>query len=280
MFGLGHALSLALPGTRAAGPSFIGPLDTVESGLVAAWSIARRLLKSYEGSLIRLRSDASGSPEQNIIYQSNGDLNADSATAFKGSDSVFIRSIYAQAGSVNVGQSVAVNQPPFLFSSIGGKPGMTHNGTSQYLTHTLGISSASSVFIVCKPTATLSGYRGLISSSSSVSSGVAMLSSLGGGGDKWGTYSGGDQPATTALASGTAVLLEMHTATNGGAGAFFKNGTANGTYAATAFQNGNLGGFITQAFQGEIVEALIWSRELSAGEKTFVRSNIMAYYGL
>jgi hypothetical protein len=103
-------LSLGLPFSRVAGASFVGPLDAYTTNLAGAWSVARRLLSSYEGSLIRIRR-SSDDAEQDIGFDGDGALDTAGITSFVGANSAYISKIYTQSGSVDAAQATALNQP-------------------------------------------------------------------------------------------------------------------------------------------------------------------------
>ena len=84
-------------------------LDTY-SGAAAAYSL-RRLITVYTGSLIRVRR-SSDNTEQNIGFDSDGNLDTVALSAFVGSGSGFVTTWYDQSGnSRNVTQTTAANQP-------------------------------------------------------------------------------------------------------------------------------------------------------------------------
>jgi hypothetical protein len=104
-------LSLAntLVSARASG-GFVGPLDDYTANLAGAWSVARRLLASYTGALIRVRR-SSDDTEQDISADSAGALDSAALLAFCGAGNGFLRWVYDQSGNArNAGASAAVEQ--------------------------------------------------------------------------------------------------------------------------------------------------------------------------
>lgn len=76
---------------------FVGPLDGYATGLGGAYSVARRLLSSYTGALIRVRRDSDGT-EADIGFTADGLLDYNALSAFAGAASAFVVIIYDQSG--------------------------------------------------------------------------------------------------------------------------------------------------------------------------------------
>jgi hypothetical protein len=135
-----HALSLNNVAFLARGAaSFIGPLDNYATNLMAMWSVARRLLTSYTGSLIRVRR-SSDSTEQDIGYVANGGLDTASLLTFVGGGNGFITKVYDQSGlGRNLLQATASAQQSIVSAGVvitlGGLPTMkTTSGAQGYQT--------------------------------------------------------------------------------------------------------------------------------------------------
>lgn len=107
------------------------------SGASAAYSCARKLRSSYGGSAIRVRRSSDNS-EQDIGFVGTT-LDTSSLTSFVGANNGFITKIYDQTGNgLDCIQSTAWAQPKIVSSgtinTLGGKPAMLFNGSSNYLT--------------------------------------------------------------------------------------------------------------------------------------------------
>lgn len=76
---------------------FQGPLDAHTAGMAGAWSVARRLLTSYSGPLIRVRR-SSDNAELDVNANAAGALNATTLLAFVGGSSGWVSKIYDQSG--------------------------------------------------------------------------------------------------------------------------------------------------------------------------------------
>lgn len=135
------------------GASFVGALDDYTTALAGVWSVARRLLSSYTGSLIRIRRD-SDDAEQDIGFDADGNLDTAAITSFVGANSAFVTSIYDQSGSAyNASQAVALSQPKIVNAgtllTLSGKPTMVLDGTASTLNiatlQTTGVRSYSCV---------------------------------------------------------------------------------------------------------------------------------------
>jgi len=98
MFGLGHGHSLSLAASRPLSVPFVGVLDGYKLGLLAAWSVWRRLFASYTGALLRVRR-STDNVEMDIGYTVAGFLDVTALLAFLGGASGYVHVIYAQDGS-------------------------------------------------------------------------------------------------------------------------------------------------------------------------------------
>lgn len=86
-------------GTGPSGaPSFVGALDDYTTNLHATWSVARRLLASYTGPLIRVR-ESSGNTEADIGFDADGKLDEAALAAHVGANSGFVTKVYDQGGN-------------------------------------------------------------------------------------------------------------------------------------------------------------------------------------
>lgn len=91
------ALSTSLSSFTKSGVPFVGPLDGYATGLGGAYSVARRVLSSYTGTLIRVRRDSDGT-EADIGFTAAGLLDVDALSSFVGIGSGFVVTIYDQSG--------------------------------------------------------------------------------------------------------------------------------------------------------------------------------------
>jgi len=96
-------------GTGPGGASFVGALDGYTANLTIAWSVSRRLLTSYTGSLIRVRR-SSDSSHQDIGYLADGSLDEAALLAFTGAGDGFIHTVYEQSAGRNFGNATAAAQ--------------------------------------------------------------------------------------------------------------------------------------------------------------------------
>ena len=112
-------LRSALRGGQTAEAAFVGPLDLLSTPAVAAWSVARRLTRSYDGPLIRLRR-TSDDAEMDFGFDGAGDLLvAEIATWLSGNDGR-VATIFDQSGNEeNFEQTNLSQQPLFSFDGCG-----------------------------------------------------------------------------------------------------------------------------------------------------------------
>jgi len=146
------------------GASFVGALDAYSSNLAGAWSVVRRLLSSYSGSLIRIRR-SSDSAEQDIGVTSAGLLDTAAITAFVGANSAFVRKVYDQSGlGRDYTQATAAQQPRMVNSGTlvtnNGQPAIFNIAASNTFLSTT--SFAVRTWIVSAHQTTNQDYSGLL----------------------------------------------------------------------------------------------------------------------
>jgi hypothetical protein len=108
--------------TVVAAASFTGLLDTY-TGAAAAYSV-RRLLTAYTGSCMRVRRD-SDDTEQDIGFDSNGDLDTAAIATFVGSgNNGYVTKWYGQESSGGTGSGLDIEQ-----ATQGNQP-QIYNGTA------------------------------------------------------------------------------------------------------------------------------------------------------
>jgi hypothetical protein len=116
------------------------PLLDSYSNSTAAYSL-RKLKSSYTGSAIRVRR-SSDNAEQNIGFDSNGNLNTTALLSFVGSGNGFVTIWYDQSGNgFNMTQTTPANQPQIVSSGSvilqGSKPSIQWDGINDNLSCTL-----------------------------------------------------------------------------------------------------------------------------------------------
>lgn len=96
---------------------------TQTTDLKLAFSL-RKVVSAYSGSAIKVRR--SDNSEQDIGFDSNGDLDTSALTTFVGSGDGFVSKWYNQLGSNDASQTIASRQPKIVNSgaveTVGGKP--------------------------------------------------------------------------------------------------------------------------------------------------------------
>jgi len=122
-------------------------IDILGSGSFFAYSL-RKLSSTYTGSAIRVRR-SNDNVEQDIGFDSNGDLDETALTSFVGANSGFIRTLYDQNGTNHAIQTNTSLQPRIVNSGTierepySNKPAIRYGTvSSQYLTFTTTVSVA------------------------------------------------------------------------------------------------------------------------------------------
>jgi hypothetical protein len=109
---------------------FDNPASSVQgipnTTLQGAWSVARRIVPTYAGSLIRVRR-VSDDAEQNIGFDGSGNLDTTSLLSFVGSSTGYVKTIYDQAGICDFAEGTTpALQPPIVkygqVFTLNGKP--------------------------------------------------------------------------------------------------------------------------------------------------------------
>lgn len=108
------ATALGLSAGRYGGVAFTGLLDAYTSGLAGVWCVPLRLLASYNGPLIRVRSSSGGgATEQDIYPDAAGYLDTVSLSSFIGANSGYVTKVYDQSGVTagwDLGETTASKQ--------------------------------------------------------------------------------------------------------------------------------------------------------------------------
>ena len=132
---------------------YLTTLLDLYSGAAAAYSL-RKLKSSYTGSAIRVRR-SSDNTEMNIGFDSDGNLDTYSLSAFVGTGNGFVTTWYDQSGNNNpLFKNSATNQPRIVNSgvveTVGGKPAVrwiTIGGVENLMGLTTGLTNVCSVFL-------------------------------------------------------------------------------------------------------------------------------------
>jgi hypothetical protein len=115
-------------------------------GAAAAYSL-RKLDKDYTGDAVRVRR-ASDNTEQDIGFDSNGDLDTSALATFCSGTNGFVKTWYDQSGNSNdATQTTTTNQPKIYDSSTGvvtenGKPAVTYTSGTGVMLQSANFASA------------------------------------------------------------------------------------------------------------------------------------------
>lgn len=293
-------LRSALHGGDSAQPPFVGPLDLVSTPAVAAWSVARRLTRSYDGPLIRLRR-ASDNAEMDFGFDDDSVLERDLIEEFLqsslGTGSVW----YDQSGNGHHGQSaVPLSQPDYFVGSEVELPSWMFGGGASSPRFNVaaaeGIDSAfhggGSLAIIMEMS--ISTDRILSKGSylqgwevSRAGSGIAFVHAL---------ETGNAQRSSTAesLISRRALVIATYNGGSSGAGILiYVNGAPVSSYLVTTSGSGlpsidsahglAIGARATTGgnpFVGKILEIVLFGSAIDAEEINVFSSNAISFYAL
>jgi hypothetical protein len=263
------------------------PLELLDAypGAGAAYSV-RKLSSSYTGSALRVRR-SSDNTEQDIGFVGMY-LDTTALTNFVGAGNGFVTKWYDQSGNnrdaaqtTSSWQSKIVNSGTIITEN--GKPAIefiTNTVTGAKLTITGLTTQLNSSFLVSSVVKanTQTGYRGIFTTTTTGSNGMMMLSR--GGTNNWGTYGNAAYRQSNSNIQAAALTLITMQSSNGNAGNFYKNSSADGTFTDTEGQTYvGIGGQQTQEFNGKISEVIAYPTDQSVN-RTGIETNIINYYGL
>ena len=243
------------------------------SGAVAAYSL-RKLRAGYYGYAIRVRR-SSDNIEQDIAFDSSGNLDTTSLTSFVGSVNGFVTTWYDQSGNgYNAYQSTAINQPLIVSSGLlttnGGKPAIRCVSGTGLLINQISLGTTHSMFAVID---WISGYKEY----------------FGSFGNSWAFYQiDGEYKANGAIGRTNAsfttnrflgTLLRVNTQLQ-----YYQNSTTLGSpFTINSNNSFNLSNLVGEdynwGFAGDQQEAIIYTSSM-ASSRIGIESNINSYYSI
>lgn len=256
---------------------YAGPGDIVSGG-TGFWGLRAYTFASIGTTVIRLREDG-GNTEQDFVTIAGGGLDLAAISTFKGANNLFVVTLKDQTAlAADVTMSTAGTQPPFTLNAIGALPAI------DWTLHELGvgafvISAPATMSSVIKHTANASydGWLGGGTTSWELRiNPTGFIESMSNNAALLGTSSG----AFPAGVWGTTLCT-----IGGGAGAFFINGAASGTYVSSPTFGGGflrLGcgqQFNSEQWIGSVTEWALWSSVLDGTQAAALDANQRGYWG-
>jgi hypothetical protein len=268
-------------------------LDAISTtGLVRAYAL-RRLSSTYNGDLIRVRNGSTGivSP---IGFDGEG-INTSALAAAMGSASGFVPEVFDQSlSATSMTQPILLSQPRIynsgVLESLGGKPCLTFDGTDDSLISDIisGIANNSnlSLFAVFVKTNNNSGT--IINQGRTASyfnfglvSGASTNPTLWRNTNNDYAFSGNNTISVNQVVAMSAV------STAGSTSLFINNvligTTANGVVSGSVVSGNELAvgkraGASNDYAPMKLVEWMIFTRDISANERTVLTNNALTYY--
>ena len=277
------------------GSSFTGLLDTY-TGAAAAYSV-RKLSSTYTGSALRVRRVSDGT-EQDIGFNASNELDTDALTTFVNGGAGFVSKWYDQSGGTTYDLSVAASGQPRIATAAGvvttenGKPCLTFNGTSHYLTlggtEDAGMLGDISVFSVNKNLGTSTSVVISTGLTGSSSASVMQWALTGNTSNRYiGTTSDGTTRINefmTATNYGSQVLLSMINDESGNLQLFADGVGSTGQTAVAPMNDANYALEVGRDpfrssfyFTGTQQELILYP---SLPNRTGIESNIATHYGI
>ena len=168
------------------------------------------------------------------------------------------------AGAKPATQTTADLRPILLADQLGTDPALDFAGTRR-MAHTYANPQTRITLFAVVSVNTSAGYRGIYSTSGPDSTAQTMMLARGGT-NNWGTFSGSYRQANSNIQGAGWQILCMRR--SGAAGEFFRNGLADGTFAASQGQSGHVGGIPQggQEFNGKLAATLVYPDEITDAE--------------
>lgn len=254
-------------------------LDTYGANIAAAYSV-RKLSSSYTGAAIRVRRD-SDNAEQDIGFDSNGNLDESALTSYVGANTGYIVKWYDQSGNGNdVTQSVTTRQMMVVAAGTIIKLGTkvapnSYRSRIYYSTATaIAVTPPQTTVMVLNPTATGGNYHAI---------GEDLVGTYRFGGHNDRLYLNGGSIISTADGAISQPHMIAVGLTNG-ASSYIR---ANGSELATGNTSGNnysinaVFGPVnsTSNMQGNMQEALIYTADKST-DIAAIETDINTYYSI
>ena len=260
------------------GTSFTGALDSMPAS-AAAYSVARRLLTSYTGALIRVRR-SSDNAESDIGYVAAGGLDTATLLTFCGAGSGFVVKIYDQSGNGrDISQATLANQPQVVDSGVtvtnNGKPAAIGDASNDALANAYQpTDTAFSASLVLSKYQTGTNYEQMAGCGNF--DGYARFAAT----TTWGTFQGSDLDSGFQLADVAASLQVV--ATNVDNVLFSHNGATTTKTTAVFYANVTTGlfGFTFQNSPVRVSEYIYFPTALSSGNRISLEENQRDYYGI
>jgi hypothetical protein len=300
----GSATARSNIATITAAGAYQGPLDLVP-GAVVGYSSARALsadMLGENGYMLRRDSDDA---ELAFAYDSEtGLIDASAITAWAGGAS-FFKSWNDHAGSNAVVQATAAGQPAWDASSVGSKPGVIFDSTSEQFLATAGnvnfANGAFTIFIVCNIYSGQDNHPLIAENAQeSQAAGILFLYTTAPGEEGGGIICSGDDEnynngngfsGTFPQAKADSPII-LEAVWNASTNILFINGESvavsglgygsenPGSINARLAVGTSDAGTPTYFFEGEIVEIIPYPSVLTTEQRTTLRENIAAFYGI
>lgn len=258
---------------------YAGPGDVV-SGASAWYGLRAYTSASVGANAIRLR-ESGGNTEQDFVTITGGGLDLTAISTFKGTNSLFVVTLYDQVGTNHLSQATAGNQPQFVLSGLGALPILSFTRVSNHFmaqnTFSLTIPQPYTLSTVFNQTFT--GADARLISANSGNAMIVLCDSQGAAANTFTLYAGGVSGATTC--SDTAWHGVQVVWNGASSSANVDNSTTSGLNPGTETLqiNLNLGSIPSLSFEGSMTELGVWPSGLSAGNQTALNSNQHSYWG-
>jgi hypothetical protein len=266
---------------------YTGSFNVSTSTTVKAIAVQSWATSSVVTSYVQIDSTATFTKNQLQLW-----LKADNDVTQSSNNVSFWQDMIGNNSAI---QNTSGAQPQYVSSAIAGLPAISFNGSSQFLqltpAMTTSFTSGATIFLVAKPTAVTTNARFLDFGNGATSDNILLFEPTNTG-VSFQVYNG--STGGNIVTSSSAVTLNQYQLVeaehNGNlvdTAQIYTNGVQGASGTSNSFQNVNrnscfLGTNYAQSifYQGQIAELLVYSRPLSAGERTAVETYLFERYQL
>jgi hypothetical protein len=260
---------------------YVGPGDVV-AGAVSWWGVRAYSRATAGTRAINIRASGDNATTD-INTLANGNLDVATVSAFLATHggSAFVTAVYDQAGSSNLTQPTAANQPPLTLSIIGSLPGISFVNASVHQLSNNSVTAVTQPYTataVAKRTGNTANYNGIFTGGVSglwftgTTLGSIELESnttVAVGGNTEGNFH-----AIVGIASTTNsfIYVDANSTGPGNAGTLSLPGSGTVMYMGSDGAGADI-------LTGAVNEAGIWHSAFSAGQAASMISNQRGYWG-
>ena len=181
-------------------------------------------------------------------------------------------------GAKHATQGTAGSQPTYLTADQNGLNVLSFDG-GDTLDHTYANSVTNISILIVISLNSQSGFRGVFSTNGQSSTTQTMVLGRQSSSANWGTYATNERPSNSNIQGTGWQLIELIRTTSG---EFYRNGAADGTFAAAEGQNGHIGGnaSFSQQMNGKLAEIIVYNTNISTANRQLNEGYLAHKWGI